>query len=300
MRSIYNGTVSFGLVNVGVKLYSATESHELTGHQVHTHDGGRIKYAKVCSTCDETVSDLSKAYEIDGQVAILSDDDLADLPGSTSRVIEVLEFVQAGEVDPLMLDKPYYLGLADAKSSANAKAYALLARTLSNSGLVAIVEFNMRGKNHLATIKATGKSETLVLHTLRWADELREPEFSTLDTTVHERARNELSDAELKMAGTLVESMTATWEPGRYQDTYQTELRELVMSKLGDAPDSGEEEVSDLLAKLAASTAAKAPVQQACKPNIREWAKSRGLKVGVRGRIPQDIVDRYERESASA
>lgn len=290
MRSIWNGTVSFGLASIPVKLYSATEDHDLRAHQVHAHDHGRIKYTKVCTACDATVgnADIAKMYELDGQAAVLTNDDLATLAEEKNRVIDVLEFVPAADIDPMMYDKPYFLA-----PDGPAKAYVLLARTLAESGRVAIVRFSLRSKTHLAALKVTGKNEVLVAHTLRWSDEIREPEFPVLDK------KPEPSEAELKMAAQVVESMANEFNADRYRDVYREELRELVASKLSDVPvkdEEGAEEVSDLLAKLEASIKAKAPRQ--CKPPIRDWAKAQGIQLGKRGRIPKDIVDQYELATA--
>lgn len=301
MRSIFNGSISFGMVTIPCKLYSATEDHELQAHQVHAHDHGRIQYRKVCSACEETVptADIAKQFTVDGQVAILTDDDLADLPSAASRVIEVVEFIPADVIQPIMIDRSFYIGPGD--SGASIKPYALLARTLAASNRVAVVKFTMRSKSRLAVLRVTGKNEILVLHALRWPDEVREPELPGLDTAVLDRKRNELTDAEVGMAGQLVDSMSrdASNLDG-YQDDYRVELRELVMSKLQDAPEDAEDaagEVSDLLAKLEASAAARTPAVRQCKPDIRTWAKSQGIRIGDRGRIPKDVVTRYELEA---
>jgi DNA end-binding protein Ku len=293
MRSIYNGAINFGLVSVPVKLYGATEEHELVSHQVHAHDGGRIKYQKVCAECSEAVSSdaIAKQFEIEGQTAILTDEDLRTLPSENNRVIEVLEFVPADSLDVMMYEKSYFAAPAN---NGVMKAYALLARTLEDAGKVAIARFTLRSKTRLAALGVTGKG-ILVLHALRWPDEIRPAVLPALDTAVLDRRRDELSDAEVGMAAQLVESMSMEgFNPDRYQDNFGVELRELVMSKLGVVED-GAEEVSGLLAMLEKSAAARAP--KACKPPIREWAKARGIAVSSRGRIPQDIVDRYELEA---
>lgn len=294
MRSVFNGSLNFGPISISVKFYSATEDHELTSHQVHQHDGGKIGYRKVCTVCEETVAaaDIAKQFEVDGQVAILTEDDLSTLSSAGDRGVEVLQFVPANAIDPMMLDKPYYL--APDKS---AKAYGLLAATLGDER-VAIVRFTMRGKTRLAAVKVTGKGDTLIAHTLRWADEVRE--FSV-------DKPQEPAEAELELAVKLMETMTSeTFNPDAYRDSYREELRELVTSKLSDAPEAVEE-VSDLLAKLEASVAERSekvavPVvaEKADKPNIRQWARANGHTVGERGRIPKDVVDRFEREAVPA
>ncbi len=280
MRATWTGAISFGLVNVPVKLYSATEDHSLKAHQVHAADGGRIKYAKVCADCGEVVpsGDIAKQYEAEGHSVILTEDDLASIAEEANRQIDVLEFVPAGSIDTLMIDSAYYLG-----PDKSDKGYALLARTISDAGLVAIVKFHMRGKTRLAALGVTGK-DILTLHTLRWADEVRQPDITVTAP---------VGEAELKAASALVADMAVeTFNPDKYRDDYREELRELIVSRAEESPDSVPE-VSDLLAKLEASAA-----KRQCKPDIRTWAKAKGLKVGARGRIPQDIVDQYEAVTA--
>lgn len=258
MRSIWKGSIAFGLVNVPVKVYSATEDHDLKFHQVHAKDNGRIKYKRVCEECGEVVEyrDIAKAYESDnGQTVVITDEDIATLPEERSHEIEVLEFVPAGDLDPLMFDRSYFLE-PDGKSP---KSYVLLAKTLAETERVAIVHFALRNKTRLAAlrVKDFAKRDVMVVHTLLWPDEIRDPNFPALDVEVEVRA------AELKMAGQVVESMADDFRPEQYTDTYQEQLQELVESKLagGQAFTTEEtparldetEDVSDLLAKLEAS-----------------------------------------------
>lgn len=258
MRSIWKGSVAFGLVNVPVKVYSATEDHDLKFHQVHAKDNGRIQYRRVCSECGEVVEyrDIAKAYESDtGQTVVITDEDIATLPEERSHEINVLEFVPATDIDPLMYDKSYYLE-PDGKSP---KSYVLLAKALSETDRVAIVHFALRNKTRLAAlrVKDFSKRNVMVVHTLLWPDEIRDPDFPSLDVEVEVRA------PELKMAGQVVESMADDFHPEQYTDTYQQQLQELVEAKLsgGEAFSTAEapakldetDDVSDLLAKLEAS-----------------------------------------------
>lgn len=262
MRSIWKGAVAFGLVNVPVKVYSATEDHDLKFHQVHAKDNGRIQYKRVCSECGEVVEyrDIAKAYEADnGQTVVITDEDIATLPEERSHEIEVLEFVPAADIDPLMYDRSYYLE-PDGKSP---KSYVLLAKTLAETDRVAIVHFALRNKTRLAALRVKdfaaidGPRNVMVVHTLLWPDEIRDPDFPSLDT------ETEVRPAELTMAGQVVESMSADFRPEEFTDTYQEQLRELVEAKLagGEAFASEDkpaalddtEDVSDLLAKLEAS-----------------------------------------------
>jgi DNA end-binding protein Ku len=258
MRSIWKGSIAFGLVNVPVKVYSATEDHDIKFHQVHAKDNGRIRYKRVCEVCGEVVEyrDIARAYESDdGQNVIITDEDIATLPEERSREIEVLEFIPASQLDPILYDRSYFLE-PDSKSS---KSYVLLAKTLMETDRVAIVHFALRNKTRLAAlrVKDFSKREVMVIHTLLWPDEIRDPDFPVLDTKV------EIKPAELKMAGHVVDSMSEDFNPDQFHDDYQIQLKELVEAKLegGDAFTVDEapteldetEDVSDLLAALEAS-----------------------------------------------
>jgi DNA end-binding protein Ku len=271
MRSIWKGSIAFGLVNVPVKVYSATEDHDLKFHQVHAKDNGRIKYKRVCEECGEVVEyrDIAKAYEADnGQTVVITDEDIATLPEERSHEIEVLEFVPAAEIDPLMYDRSYFLE-PDGKS---AKSYVLLAKALAETDRVAIVHFALRNKTRLAALRVKDFStrQVMVVHTLLWPDEIRDPDFPSLDTTVDVRA------PELTMAGQVVESMASDFRPEEFTDTYQEQLRELVEAKLSggeafETPDTparpdDTDDVSDLLAKLEASVRRRREEADAAAP----------------------------------
>ena len=263
MRSIWKGSVAFGLVNVPVKVYSATEDHDIKFHQVHAKDNGRIRYKRVCEICGEVVEyrDIAKSFESeDGQTVVITDEDIATMPEERSREIEVVEFVPADQIDPLMYDKSYFLE-PDSKSS---KAYVLLAETLAKTDRVAIVHFALRSKTRLAAlrVKDFGKREVMIIHTLLWPDEIRDPDFPELDKKV------EIKDSELKMAGQVVESMTDDFHPEAFTDNYRVEMLELIQAKIdgGEAfaveeqpadLDETTDDVSDLLAKLEASVKAR-------------------------------------------
>ncbi len=230
MRSIWKGSLSFGLVNVPVKLYSATEDHDVPLHQVHDKDGGRIRYKRVCEIDGETVDyeHIAKAYVDGEQTVILTDDDFAALPVERSRDIDVVEFVPTAQIDPIMFDKSYYLS-PDSKST---KAYVLLMRTLEESDRTAIVKFALRQKTRLAALRV--RDGVLTLQTLLWDDEVREARFPELDETPR------ITAAELAMSKQLVESFASDFEPEKFTDDYQEQLRTLVEAKLeqGDALDT--------------------------------------------------------------
>jgi DNA end-binding protein Ku len=230
MRSIWKGSLSFGLVNVPIKLYSATEDHDVPLHQVHDKDGGRIRYKRVCEIDGETVEyeHIAKAYVEGDQTVILTDEDFKALPAERSKDIDVVEFVPADQVDPIMFDKSYYLA-PDSKST---KAYVLLMKTLEDSDRVAIVQFALRQRTRLAALRV--RDGVLTMQTLLWDDEVREARFPELDETPR------ISEAELKMSRQLVESFASDFSPEKYTDDYQEQLRTLVEAKLeqGDALDT--------------------------------------------------------------
>ncbi|AHC27180.1 MULTISPECIES: non-homologous end joining protein Ku [Mycobacteriaceae] len=283
MRSIWKGSVSFGLVNVPVKVYSATEDHDIKFHQVHEKDNGRIRYKRTCEVCGEVVEyrDIARAYDSeDGQTVIITDEDIATLPEERSREIEVVEFVPADQLDPMMYDKSYFLE-PDSKST---KSYVLLAKTLAETDRVAIVHFALRNKTRLAAlrVKDFSKRDVMVIHTLLWPDEIRDPDFPSLDKDV------DIKPAELKMAGQVVESMTDDFKPDQFRDDYQEQLHELVQAKLegGEAftveeqpTDLDEtEDVSDLLAKLEASVKARGSASADTAPAEKAPAKKAAAK----------------------
>ncbi|CAJ1496984.1 Ku protein [[Mycobacterium] burgundiense] len=258
MRSIWKGSIAFGLVNVPVKVYSATQDHDLKFHQVHAKDNGRIRYKRVCEECGEVVEyrDIARAFESDdGRSVVITDEDIATLPEERSREIDVLQFVPASDIDPIMYDRSYFLE-PDTKST---KSYVLLAKTLAETDRIAIVHFALRNKTRLAALRVMdiNKREVMTIHTLLWPDEIRDPDFPVLDSKV------EIKPAELKMAGQVVDSMADDFNPDQFRDDYQEQLRELVEAKLegGEAFTVEEqptaldetEDVSDLLAKLEAS-----------------------------------------------
>ncbi|WP_431247698.1 Ku protein [Leifsonia xyli] len=240
MRAIWTGAITFGLVNVPVKVYSATEDHDVPLHQVHDEDGGRIRYQRRCEIDGKVIpyEHIAKAYDDGERTVILTPEDLSSLPSERSREIDVVEFVPNDQLDPLMFDRSYYLE-PDSKSL---KAYALLRKTLEDEERTAIVEFALRQKTRLAALRVRGN--VLVLQTLLWHDEIRAAEFPSLDQTPR------ISDRELQLSSALMESFAGDFEPEKFSDEYQIELRKLIDAKLeeGDSVDTaatfGEEEES--------------------------------------------------------
>lgn len=230
MRAIWKGSIAFGLVNVPVKLYSATEDHDVGLHQVHNKDGGRIRYQRKCEICSDVVAfeDIDKAYEEEGRTVVLTTDELKSLPAENSREIEVVEFIPAEQLDPIMYERSYFLE-PDSKSP---KAYMLLRRTLEDTDRVAIVQYALRQKTRLGALRVRG--DVLLLQALLWGDEVREADFPSLETDIA------ISDKELEMSSALVDSMAHDFDPEQYSDDYQVQLRKLIDAKIekGDSLDT--------------------------------------------------------------
>jgi DNA end-binding protein Ku len=232
MRSIWKGAITFGLVNVPVKVYTATEDHDLSLHQVHDKDGGRIRYQRRCEICHKIVEyeHIDKAYEEGDRTVVLTDEDLSSLPEEKSREIDVVEFVPSAQLDPITFDRSYFLE-PDSKSS---KAYVLLRRTLEETDKTAIVHFALRQKTRLGALRVRG--DVLMLQSLLWDDEVRDAEFPSLDEKVR------ISAKELEMSASLVESFAADFSPEKFSDDYQEQLRELIEAKLAKGDDVSTED----------------------------------------------------------
>lgn len=253
MRAIWKGAVSFGLVSIPVRLHAATEDRDVSFHQVHADDGGRVRYRRVCSACGEEIAyaDLAKGYELPGgETIVLTDEDLAGLPLPTTKTVELLAFVPAEQLDPLGYARGYHLE----PEPSGQKPYLLLRRALQESGRVGLVKVAIRSKEALAVLRPHGPG--LVLQTMVWPDEVRPGRTEGLDGDVS------VSDAEVGVATALIDAMAADYEPQRYTDAYREAVKAVVDAKVaGDvvAPVAREEEraeVVDLVSALQASVAA--------------------------------------------
>ncbi|QLQ11940.1 MAG: Ku protein [Nocardioidaceae bacterium] len=254
MRAIWKGAVSFGLVSVPVRVYSATESHDISFRQVHASDGGRIKYQRICSLDGEEVSysDIAKGYETeDGQMVILDDADLAELPATSSREISVEKFVPRDQIDPILFEKSYYLE----PETLGAKPYALLRDALAGADRVAVATVSLRTRMTTAVLRV--RDDVIVMQTMMWPDEIREPDFAGINDIEAPKPQ------ELAMAKMLIETLAGDYDPEDYEDDYAEAVHALVEAKLEggevtkapeEAPASGE--VIDLLAALQKSVAA--------------------------------------------
>ncbi len=256
MRAIWKGAVSFGLVSVPVKLYSATESHDVSFRQVHQADGGRIRYQRICSIDGEEVpySEIAKGYETeDGEMVVLTDDDFANLPTTSSREIAVEKFVPSDQIDPMLFEKSYYLE----PENTGIKPYALLRQALLDADRVALVTVALRQRTTVAALRVrpTDNGDVIVLQTMMWPDEIRVPDFKV--------EAGEIKDSEIKMANMLVETLAGDFHPEEFSDDYADAVEEMVKAKIegGEVertPTSTKTsgEVVDLLAALQRSVAA--------------------------------------------
>ncbi len=275
MRAIWKGAVSFGLVSVPVKLYAATESHDVAFRQVHAKDGGRIKYQRTCAIDGEEVeyADIAKGYETeDGEMVILTDDDLASLPMTSSREIAVEKFVPSEQIDPMLLERSYYLE----PEKAAAKPYALLRQALLEADRMAVVTVALRQRTSVAVLRV--KDDVIVMQTMMWPDEIRTPDFSV--------EPGEVKDAEVAMAQMLVETLAGDFNPADFEDDYAGAVQALVKQKIAggevkktETSTKSSGEVVDLLAALQRSveaaktargeTTAEAAEESQAKPKRR-------------------------------
>ncbi|MEV8630231.1 Ku protein [Streptosporangium sp. NPDC051023] len=281
MRSIWNGAVSFGLVTIPVRMYTATEQRNVTFNLVHREDAGRIRFRRFCSACEEEVpySDVAKGYELPtGDMVVLDGDDFEDLPLSTSHRIEVLQFSPVSQIDPILLGRSYYLE----PEPGAAGPYTLLRDALERSGRVGIVKVALRQRESLAALRV--RDGVFVLETMLWPDEVRPADFAFLEEEAEVRPQ------ELRMAESLIESMVADFDPSRYRDAYREALQEVIEAKVagrevvstGPPPEQGP--TADLMAALRASVEAAKRERPASRDAGREPpAVSRGDRGAAAG-----------------
>ena len=312
MRAMWTGSVAFGLVNVPIKLYSATEDHDVRFHQVHAVDGGRIKMVKTCSVDGQRLEtkDISKAYETDtGRVVIMEPEDFEGLPVPGVKEISVLEFVPSEEVDPILFDRSYYLE----PESRSVKPYVLLREALSQTERTAIVRVVLRTKTQLGALRVRG--DVLVLQTMLWPDEVRAADFPVLSEETDVRPQ------ELQMAASFIESLSADFDPAQYRDDYREALLAVIDRKLGNgaglepaadvAAAEGDGIVLDLMTALRESVRrtqearesdeAEAPATKAPRKS-RATAKAPAAKASQSGRdsAPKSGSGRAAKKSAKA
>ncbi|MET9912487.1 Ku protein [Streptomyces sp. NPDC006476] len=274
MRSIWNGAISFGLVSIPIKLVNATESHSISFRQIHTEDGGRIRYRKVCELEEKEVSsaEIGKGYEdADGTIIPITDEDLSHLPLPTAKTIEIVAFVPTDRIDPLQMDAAYYLAAGGAPA---AKPYTLLREALKRSNKVAIAKFALRGKERLGMLRVV--EDAIAMHGLLWPDEVRAPEGVAPDTKVT------VNDKELDLADALMDTLGEI-DLTELHDEYREALEEVVAAKAaGEAPPEAPEaapggKVLDLMAAL--------------EKSVRAAKESRGEEPAEAGEEAEDAED---------
>ena len=251
-RAMWKGAISFGLVTIPVSVYPATEEKTLRFNQLHDEDGGRIRMKRVCSIDGEEVGyeHIVKGYEYEkDRYVILTDDDFEAIPVESSRSIDIQQFVDLEEIDPMLYKKSYFL----VPEETGAKAYALLREALNKAGKVGIAKVSFRDKEHLAALRF--RDEAFVLETMFWPDEIRDADFGGVDVDTKPRAN------ELEMAQTLIDNLTAEWNPEEFSDEYRESLLRVVEAKInGEEIEVVEAEpaakVVDLMEALKASVAA--------------------------------------------
>ncbi len=272
-RSIWKGAISFGLITIPVKLYGATEEKDISFKQIHPADGGRIKYKRVCEKCGEEIpyAEIAKGYEApDGRIAVLEKEDLDQLPLTTTKSVDVVQFVDESEIDPTYFAKSYVLEA----EGPGAKPYVLLRDALRKTGKSAVVKVALRSRESLALIRP--KDDCLVMHTMLWPDEVRDNAFAAPSDEVS------ASEAEVGMAEMFINQMEGEFDPSQFTDSYREALEEVVQAKLsGVALEEGEPETSsgggevvDLVAALRASVeAAKAKRKSAAGDDTKTEEK---------------------------
>ena len=286
-RAIWSGTISFGLLNVPVKLYSAVARRGISLREIRESDGARIKHRRVAEGTDEEVpyGEIVKAFEITPDRYVpLSKDEMGALAPEKTRAIDVQDFVDLDQIDPIYFDSPYYLGPAEGAEKAN----SLLAKAMQESGKVAIARFVFRNKEHLAALRPGDGALTLT--TMRFADEVVSP--SELGDVLPE-GKQKVAKKEVEMAEQLIDSLTTEFDPSAYRDEYREQLLELIERKAEGkdvltAPETEEPQPTkapDLMAALEESIAAvkggdkgKAKAKAKAKPAAKKKAKAASKK----------------------
>lgn len=221
-RTMWKGAISFGLVSIPVRVFPATEEKTVRFNQLHDADGGRIKMKRTCSKCGEEVAfeNIVKGYETEkDHYVVLTDEDFDAVPVESSRAIDIVQFVDLEEIDPMFFKKSYYL----VPEETGVKAYSLLRKALSEDGKVGIAKVSFRDKEHLAALRFRGK--TFVLETMYWPDELRADDFEELDKKVTVRPQ------EVQMARSLIDNLSESWNPEAFTDEYREALLKIVAAK---------------------------------------------------------------------
>ncbi|MBO8162379.1 MAG: Ku protein [Brevibacillus sp.] len=254
MHTVWKGSISFGLVNIPIRMFTATEHRDVRFRQLHSVCSTPIRYAKTCPTCDREVdaSEIVRGFEYEkGNFVIVKDEDLERITPETRKAIEILDFVELSEIDPIYFEKSYYLS----PQETGEKAYALLREAMRQSGKIGIARLTLRNRQSLAVIRIYGPA--ILMETIFYPDEVR----SVAQVPALPADDVELAENELSMARQLIENMSTTFDPSQYTDLYRQELHELIEKKLegqevAAAPAAPKANVIDLMQALKESIAA--------------------------------------------
>ena len=275
-RAIWSGAISFGLVNIPVKLYSAVSKKTVRFHQIDAESGGRVRQKRVGPDGEEIAYEqIVKGYEIGpDRYVTISPEELEALEPQKTRTIDIEDFVDLEQIDPIYYDHPYYL----APDTGAAKAYRLLVDAMEDSGKVAVARVVLRSKEHLVAIRP--RDGALAMETMLFADEVIPPE--SLEELVAGDGDVQTSDRELAMANQLIDSLASDFEPEKYRDEYRERVLDLIERKAQgetiviEEPEAEPEKVPDLMAALEASIAsAKKPEKKAKKPAAKKKAAAK-------------------------
>jgi len=247
-RAIWSGIITFGMVSIPVKLYSATDNKDISFNQLHRDCKGRIKEQRMCPTCDRKIEyeEIEKGYEYSkGQYVVLTKDDFEKLPLPNKNTIEITSFITSDEIDPVFYDKAYYIEPEEAAK----KPFALFMKAMQEKGMVAVAKVAIRTKERLVCLRGYGG--TLMMNTLLYPDEVRVDKNKSLPDV-------QISDKELAMASSLIDLMAGDFEPESYKDGYREALMQLIEAKLEgkevhEAPAAASANVIDLMDALQAS-----------------------------------------------
>jgi DNA end-binding protein Ku len=269
MKTMWKGAIQFGLVSIPVRMYTATEEKSVRFHQLHEKDLSRIRYQRVCAAegVEVPYEDIVRGYEIEkDRYVVLTEEELDSIPVASSRAIDIRQFVDINDIDPIYFQKSYYL----APEEVGAKPYQLLRATLEETGRVAVAKIAIREKEHLAVIRPL--REGLVLETMYWPDEIRALPVDEI------RHKADLRPQEVKMAKSLIENLTEEWKPEEFEDEYREAVMNLIEQKAGGAevkapPPQEAPQVIDLMEALKASV-------EASKKNGSGLSKSKKAAAG--------------------
>ena len=279
-KTIWKGAISFGLVTIPVKVYTATDEKSFKFNQLHAKDQGRIKMKRTCSVCGEEVpyDEIVKGYEYEKDHYVVLTDDEVERGLRSSRSIDILKFVPADEIDAIYWKNPYYL----VPEQTGAKAYALLRKALGDEGYVALAKVAFRDKEHLATLRL--RDNVFVLETMYWPDEIRAADFEELNVEADVRPQ------ELKMAQSLIANMTDHFDPDEFHDEYREKLEQVVEAKIDGKEIAIVEETG---------TATVVDLMEALKASVEQTGTGKGDKGGAKKKTASKAAPAKKKKAAT-